>query len=67
MEKLLYKASEAAKILSISVKTLDRRIEAGELTPIYKEGHRYFTFKQLEEYVSKIETASKKQSKESKK
>lgn len=42
LDKPRYDLSEAARLLSLSVRTLDRRIEKGRLLGAYKDGRKVF-------------------------
>lgn len=41
-DKLRYDLLETATMLSISVKTIERRIESGKLLGAYKDGRKWF-------------------------
>ena len=59
MKRVRYTMQEAAEILSVSVKTLERRIESGKLIGAYKDGRRRFIpQKSLIDYIKKVEKES---------
>lgn len=56
LDKIRYDMAEAATLLSVSVKTLERRIEAGRLLGSYKDGRKRFIPREsLIKYIEKIE------------
>lgn len=42
LTKLRYDLAETAELLSLSVKSIQRRIEDGKLLGAYKDGRKYF-------------------------
>lgn len=42
LTKLRYDLTETAELLSLSVKSIQRRIEDGKLLGAYKDGRKYF-------------------------
>lgn len=53
MEKLLVKRVEAAELLSVSVKTLDRLSEAGKLSKVNIGTRVYYSPDELRAFITK--------------
>ncbi|MFV0539564.1 MAG: helix-turn-helix domain-containing protein [Dysgonomonas sp.] len=55
LDKVRYDMAEAANLLSVSVKTLERRIEEGVLLGTYKDGRKRFVPREsIAAYINKI-------------
>lgn len=56
--KLLYKSSEVAGMLGITVATLKKLVLTGKIQCVVMNTHRYFTKEQIKEYIEEHTSAS---------
>ncbi len=55
LTKLRYDLAETAELLSLSVKSIQRRIEDGKLLGAYRDGRKYFVpAESIIEYQNKL-------------
>lgn len=56
LTKLRYDLAETAELLSLSVKSIQRRIEDGKLLGAYRDGRKYFiSAESIIEYQNKLQ------------
>lgn len=56
LTKLRYDLAETAELLSLSVKSIQRRIEDGKLLGAYRDGRKYFIpAESIIEYQNKLQ------------